>query len=165
VGDKDLLEVQGLEEVAILSLADMLERISEDEERESAFARARKRGRIRAAEILNGSEMLSAEEMAERLSISRVTVSSRRQRNELLGLDGGKRGFRFPDWQIDHEGNAIEALPRLLELLGPSPWDVYRFLTQRHDALGGSTAKDALLRGQADRVTDAAESLARGDFS
>lgn len=139
--------------------------LSETEEREQAFARARERGRIRAVEILSGGDMLSADDLAERLGISRVTVNARRQRHELLGLDGAKRGFRFPDWQVDDDGNAIEALPRLFELLGPSPWGVYRFLTQRHDVLGGATAKDALQRGQTDRVLDAAESLARGDFS
>ncbi len=139
--------------------------LAEDEERDQAFARARERGRIRAAEILSADDMLSADHMAERLGVSRVTVNARRQRHELLGLDGAKRGFRFPDWQVDEDGNAIEALPRLFELLGPSPWGVYRFLTQRHDVLGGATAKDALQRGQTDKVLDAAESLARGDFS
>ncbi|MBJ7439484.1 MAG: hypothetical protein JHD35_10730 [Sphingopyxis sp.] len=139
--------------------------LSDEEEREQAFARARERGRIRAADILSGDDMLSADAMAERLGVSRVTVNARRQRHELLGLDAAKRGFRFPDWQVDDDGNAIEVLPRLFELLGPSPWGVYRFLTQRHDVLNGATAKDALLRGQAEKVLDAAESLARGDFA
>jgi len=139
--------------------------LSEEEEREDAFARARERGRIRAAEILSGEDMLTADEMAERLGVSRVTVNARRQRHELLGLDGAKRGFRFPDWQVDDDGNAIGVLPRLFEVLGPSPWGVYRFLTQRHNALGGATAKVALQRGQAEKVLDAAESIARGDFS
>lgn len=139
--------------------------LSKEEERESAFARARERGRIRAAEILSDDDMLTADELADRLGVSRVTVNARRQRHELLGLDGAKRGFRFPDWQVDDDGNPIAELPRLFELLGPSPWSVYRFLTQRHDVLGGATAKDALQRGQAERVIDAAESVARGDFS
>lgn len=139
--------------------------LSEEEEREQAFARARERGRIRAADILSRDDMLSADDMAARLGVSRVTVNARRQRHELLGLDGAKRGFRFPDWQVNDDGNAIAALPRLFELLGPSPWGVYRFLTQRHDVLGGATARDALQRGQVDKVLDAAESLARGDFS
>jgi hypothetical protein len=138
---------------------------SEDDAREAAFAAARARGRIRAAEILDRAEMLSADEMADRLGVSRVTVNARRQRHELLGLDGAKRGFRFPDWQVDDDGRPIEVLPRLFELLGPSPWTVYRFLTQRHDVLNGATAKDALRRGHAEKVLDAAESLARGDFS
>ncbi|MGV7120363.1 hypothetical protein [Sphingopyxis sp. 550A] len=161
-----VIDAKGNPEIAPLPQEDATAApLSEEDEREQAFARARDRGRIRAAEILSGDDMLSADDMAERLGVSRVTVNARRQRHELLGLDGAKRGFRFPDWQVDDDGNAIEALPRLFELLGPSPWGVYRFLTQRHDVLGGATARDALLRGQADKVLDAAESLARGDFS
>lgn len=83
----------------------------------------------------------------------------------MLGLDGGKHGYRFPEWQIDDDGNVLGALPRLFELLGPSPWGVYRFLIQRHDVLNGATVKDVLRRGQVERVLDVAESLARGDFS
>lgn len=137
----------------------------DEADRDAAFAAARARGRIRAAEVLGRSDMLSADQMAERLGISRMTVNARRQRHELLGLDGAKRGFRFPEWQVDEDGRPIASMPRLFELLGPSPWGVYRFLTQRHDALGGATGMDALRRGQTDKVLDAAESLARGDFS
>ena len=71
--------------------------VSGEEEREQSFARARERGRIRAAEILSRDDMLSADEMAARLGISRVTVNARRQHHELLGLVGAKRRFCFPD--------------------------------------------------------------------
>lgn len=130
-----------------------------------ALGRARDRGRIRAAQILDAPEMLSADTFAERLGVSRMTVNSRRLRNELLGLDGAKRGFRFPDWQVDEDGKAFDAMPRLFELLGPSPWTVYRFLVQRHNVLDGESAKDALRRGDSQAVLDAAESIARGDFA
>lgn len=161
-----MIDPQGNPEIMPLAQTEVAATpLSEEEAREQAFARARERGRIRAAEILSGAGMLTADAMAERLGVSRVTVNARRQRHELLGLDGAKRGFRFPDWQVDEDGNAIQVLPRLFELLGPSPWGVYRFLTQRHDALNGETARDALQRGQAEKVLDAAESLARGDFS
>lgn len=138
---------------------------SEGSARDRAFADARARGRIVAADILSRDDMLSADQMADRLGISRVTVNARRQRHELLGLDGAKRGFRFPDWQVDDDGKPIDVMPQLFELLGPSPWGVYRFLTQRHDALGGQTAMDALQRAGAKPVLDAAESLGRGDFA
>lgn len=133
--------------------------------REQAFIRARGRGRIRAVQILDQDDMLTADGLAERLGVSRETVSTRLQKYELLGLDGGKRGYRFPEWQIDDGGNVFEALPRRFELLGPSPWGVYRFLIQRHNVLGGATVKGVLRHGQVERVLNAAESLARGDFS
>lgn len=139
--------------------------LSEAAQTERSFAAARARGRVRAVEILDQEDMLTADEFARRLGVSRVTVNARRQKHEFLGLDGAKRGYRFPAWQVDDEGKAYEALPRLFELLGPNPWGVYRFLTQRHNVLGGTAAKDALRRGQTKAVIDAAESLARGDFS
>jgi HTH domain len=132
---------------------------------EAAIQAARERGRLRSAQILDQDDMLTAEEFAERLGVSRMTVNARRQKHELLGLNGAKRGFRFPAWQVDDDGKALDVLPKLFDLLGDSPWGVYRFLTQRHAALEGLSAKDALNRGQTTQVLQVAESLAHGDFA
>jgi DNA-binding transcriptional ArsR family regulator len=137
----------------------------EDERLEAALAAARERGRLRSAEILDQDDMLTAEQFAERLGVSRMTVNARRQKHELLGLDGAKRGFRFPAWQVDDDGKAFDALPQLFDLLGENAWTVYRFLTQRHAALEGIPAKDALRQGKTPQVLQAAESLAQGDFA
>ena len=126
---------------------------------------ARERGRVRSAQILDQSDMLTAEAFAGRLGVSRMTVNARRQKHELLGLDGAKRGFRFPAWQVDEDGKAFDVLPKLFDLLGDNPWTVYRFLIQRHAALEGVTAKDALHQGKMAQVLQAAESLAQGDFA
>lgn len=136
-----------------------------DGDLEAALEAARERGRLRSAEILNQSDMLTAEAFAGRLGVSRMTVNARRQKHELLGLDGAKRGFRFPAWQVDEDGKAFDMLPKLFDLLGDNPWTVYRFLTQRHATLGGVSAKDALHQGKVTRVLRAAESLAQGDFA
>ena len=160
------IEPDGTSEITGLDLEEIEVAAEETaDERDRAFAAARARGRTRAAEILSRDDMLSADEMAERLGISRVTVNARRQRNELLGLEGSRRGFRFPEWQVDDDGAPIQIMPRLFELLGPTPWGVYRFLTERQDALNGATALDVLRRGEGDRVLDAAEGVARGDFT
>ena len=139
--------------------------IAKDDRLDAALKAARERGRLRAAEILDQDDMLTAEEFAARLGVSRVTVNARRQKHELLGLDGAKRGFRFPTWQVDEDGKPLDALPKLFELLGDSPWGVYRFLTQRHSVLDGASAKDALTCGRTAQVLEAAESLAQGDFA
>jgi hypothetical protein len=138
---------------------------AEDMRLKGALDAARERGRLRSAEILDQSDMLTAEAFAGRLGVSRMTVNARRQKRELLGLDGAKRGFRFPAWQVDEHGKAFEVLPKLFDLLGNNPWTVYRFLTQRHAALEGVSAKDALRQGKAALVLQAAESLAQGDFA
>jgi hypothetical protein len=132
---------------------------------EAALDAARERGRVRSAQILDQSDMLTAEAFAERLGVSRMTVNARRQKHELLALDGAKRGFRFPAWQVDEDGKAYDVLPKLFDLLGGNSWAVYRFLTQRHAALEGVAAKDALHQGKAMQVLQAAESLAQGDFA
>jgi hypothetical protein len=132
---------------------------------EAALDAARERGRVRSAQILDQSDMLTAEAFAGRLGVSRMTVNARRQKHELLGLDGAKRGFRFPAWQVDEDGKAYDVLPKLFDLLGGNPWTVYRFLTQRHAALEGVAAKDALHQGKVTQVLQAAESLAQGDFA
>jgi hypothetical protein len=138
---------------------------ADDDELERALDAARERGRLRAAEILSGEDMLSADDFAELLGVSRVTVNAKRQKHEVLALDGAKRGFRFPAWQIDENGKPFGAMPKLFEHLGDSPWAVYRFLVQRHPALGGVRGVDALRRGRAAEAISTAESIARGDFS
>lgn len=161
-----MIDAAGNPEIAPLPKAEPIEQtMSEDDRLDAALQAARERGRLRSAEILDQDDMLTADEFAERLGVSRVTVNARRQKHELLGLDGAKRGFRFPAWQVDQDGKPLDALPKLFELLGESPWGVYRFLTQRHSVLDGESAKDALTRGRTTQVLQAAESLAQGDFA
>lgn len=138
---------------------------ADEDDLDRALDAARDRGRLRAAAVLSGEEMLSAEEFAELLGVSRVTVNAKRQKHEVLALEGAKRGFRFPAWQIDENGKPFEVLPKLFELLGDSPWTVYRFLVQRHAELDGASAQDYLRRGRGDQVVETAESVARGAFA
>jgi hypothetical protein len=138
---------------------------TEDERLEASLEAARARGRLLSAQILDQTDMLTAEQFAERLGVSRMTVNARRQKHELLGLDGAKRGFRFPAWQVDDDGKSFDVLPKLFDLLGSNAWTVYRFLTQRHAALDGSSAKDALRQGKKTQVLLAAESLAQAAFA
>jgi hypothetical protein len=131
-------------------------------ELQQALAAARERGRLRAAEILGAEDMLSADAFAEALGTSRVTVNTKRQKGQVLGLDGVKRGFRFPLWQLDDEGRPYVELPILHERLGGA-WALYRFLVQPHGELDGLTGREALERGMGKAVLTAAESVAR-DF-
>jgi DNA-binding CsgD family transcriptional regulator len=128
-----------------------------------ALDAARARGRAVAARIVSGPDMVSADDLAQRLGVSRMTVNTKRQKGQLLGLTGTKRGFRFPLWQLDRDGVPRPELPGLHKTLG-SAWAVYRFLEQPHGALGGVTGRDALDRGMTAAVMTLAESIARGDF-
>lgn len=130
-----------------------------------ALDAARDRGRLRAAELLSGETTLDAAAFADLLGVSSATVEAKRERREVLALENASGSFRFPAWQIDQEGKPFAILPKLFELLGDSPWAVYRFLIQRHAALGGASARDTLMRGRAEQVVEAAEGLAHGTFA
>jgi hypothetical protein len=130
----------------------------------AALDEARARGKVRAAAILAGDDMLSADQFAALLGISRMTVNTKRQNHQVLGLDGAKRGFRFPAWQVGEDGKPFAALPRLFERLGGGPWSVYRFLIQSHPELDGMTGREALRRGKADEALSVADSIADGAF-
>lgn len=134
-----------------------------DEELSAALAAARERGRRRVAEILGDDDMLSADAFSDLLGVSRVTVNTKRQSGQVLGLDGAKRGFRFPVWQLDDDGRPYAALPKLHEILAGA-WAVYRFLVSPHGAFDGRTGLDALKRRRDADAIAAAESVARGDF-
>jgi hypothetical protein len=88
-----------------------------------------------------------------------MTVNTKRRNHQLLGLEGAKRGYRFPQWQIGADGKPFEALPALFDRLGGSPWAVYRFLVQRHAELGGLTGREALAKGRSAQTIEAAESV------
>ncbi len=130
-----------------------------------ALARALQRGERRAAEILDGPEMLSSDAVAARLGVSRETVNRMRQRGELLGLERARRGVRYPDWQLSVPDQLpFPAMPDLFRVLG-EPWSVYRFLLQQHPELGGRRAFDVLLAGDTAGVIALAESITGGVFS
>ena len=74
------------------------------------------------------------------IGTSRVTVNAKRQNHQILGLDGAKRGYRFPAWQLDENGKPFAALPDLFDRLGDSPWAVYRFLVETVRKVGGQAA-------------------------
>jgi hypothetical protein len=133
-----------------------------DPELAAALTAARERGRLAVARIVAGPDMLNADAMADRLGVSRMTVNTWRDKGVLLGLAGPKRGFRFPDWQLDDAGRPYAELATLHDLLG-DPWAVYRFLVQPHGELDGATGLQALQDGRGSAALVAAESIGR-DF-
>ncbi len=132
---------------------------------DTALAAARQRGSARVSEILNGADMLSADAFADEIGATRETVHKKRRRHEVLGLEGPKRGVRFPKWQLSDSGELIPSLPQLFDVLGDHPWGIYRFLLEEHGELDGSTGLQALRAGRIADVIVAAESIGKGAFS
>jgi hypothetical protein len=126
---------------------------------------ARRRGGKTLARILSGPDMLTGAEFAALLGMTRMAIHKKRKRDELLGLEGAKRGIRYPRWQLDAEGQPVRGLSSVLDLFGDNAWGAYRFLTQYHSGLGKRTAIEALQAGQARRVVEAAQTVLAGDFS
>ncbi|MBA3811312.1 MAG: XRE family transcriptional regulator [Caulobacteraceae bacterium] len=159
------VEPRGIPNITPLEPAAPKPEIAGTDDLDRALGAARARGRTRVAEILSGEDMFSAERFADLIGTSRVTVNTKRKNNQVLGLEGAKRGYRFPEWQISHDGKPFAALPELFERLGDGPWAVYRFLVQRHPELNGLTGRDALRRGKAAQALEVAESISRGTFA
>jgi hypothetical protein len=133
-------------------------------ELDEAMSKARARGDVAAAKILNGPDMLSADEFATEIGMTRAGLHKMRARHEVLGLEGPKRGIRFPRWQLV-DGHLLPGLKQVFEVLSGGPWTVYRFLQQKHPELGGTSALDALKRGQVEAVRQLAEGIGHGAFS
>lgn len=132
---------------------------------DEALREAKVRGAKRAAEILVAPDMLSGDQFAAAIGATRETVHQKRRRREVLGLEGAKRGVRFPEWQVGADGGLLPGLPALFEALGDRPWAVYRFLLQHHPELDGATGLDALRRSEVDRVLATAQNIGAGVFA
>jgi hypothetical protein len=131
---------------------------------ETALSEARTRGDVATAKILSSPDMLSADEFAAEIGMTRAGLHKVRARHEVLGLEGAKRGIRFPRWQLV-DGHLLPGLKQIFEVLSDGPWTVYRFLQQKHPELGGASALDALKRGQVEAVRQLAEAIGHGAFS
>ena len=134
-------------------------------ELEAALGDAGDRGRHAVAEILAGSDMLSADAFAAHLKTTRETVNSRRKAHQLLALQGATRGYRYPVWQVGADGRPFRSLPELFDILDGDAWGVYRLLAQHHAELDGLTGWEALGRKQDEAVLETARGIAQGTFA
>lgn len=138
---------------------------SEDDVLEAALARAEARGADLVAKLFSSDEMVSADAFGALIGASRETVHQKRRRGEVLGLEGSKRGVRFPTWQLVDGHRLLPGLPAVFERFDREPWAVYRFLVQSHPELGGQSGLAALKAGRLQQALEAADSIASGAFA
>lgn len=129
-----------------------------------ALNAARQRGEAIKKDLLADTKMLSTGAMAERLGVSEEVIQSRRQRHEILALEFATHSIRYPAWQITDDQRVVPGIARIFQVLGEDPFRVFRFLEQRHAALGGCRAIDVLRHGRVEAVVAAAGSMAIGAF-
>lgn len=99
-----------------------------------AVSRAQARSRETAASILEQSDMLTGENIAQRMGMSRQAVHKAAIANKLLALEGAKRGLRYPEWQLDDTGVRCKGLQEVLDLVG-NGWEAWRFLAASGDGV------------------------------
>jgi hypothetical protein len=121
------------------------------------LAPARLRG-LRARDELLSAEggTLSAAEVSQLLGISRQAVNKRRDARKLIGVEVGRRGFRYPAWQFV-AGDTITGLEEVLAALGDTPpLSAMRFFLSGSHRLEGKRPLDLLRRKSVAPVLTAA---------
>jgi hypothetical protein len=84
--------------------------------------------------------------MAKALRITRQAVDKRRRERKLLGVELGKKGFRYPGWQI-----ALRHLEEVLQALGDRDnWEQIAFFLNPSAFLGDRTPLEVLQEGKHD---------------
>jgi hypothetical protein len=121
--------------------------------RETPLLRARLRG-IRAKQRLLHAEggVVTGQEFADLVGISRQAVDKRRRSGTLIGLSLGKKGYLYPVWQADIDG----LKPVLAELREYGPWTQAIFMLTPNSWLGGETPLTMLRQGETQAVATAA---------
>lgn len=133
-----------------------IETAEQRQDLDQVLSDARARGSELIGAVVQQPDMLSAEDMARHMGTTRDTVNRRRKDGRLLGLEGAKRGYRYPAWQLDDSGRPFEVLPKLLEAAG-DPWAAYRALTELHPEMGNISGIDAIRQGRASELVELVE--------
>jgi hypothetical protein len=120
------------------------------------LAEARLRGAGQRDRLFARVEMLTVEQVARLLGLTRQGVDLRRRKGRLIGLERGRRGYLYPAWQFV-DGQVVPGFEEVLAALASSgPWLACRFFMQREPRLGGRRPIDALRAGRLEAVKAAA---------
>ncbi len=100
-----------------------------------------------------------AETVARHLHLTRQGVNRRRRAGALLGIDVGRRGYRYPAWQFDR-GGTLPGLEAVLQTLQQhDPWMQLIFMVSANARLGSRTPLEALRSGEREEVIVAARAF------
>lgn len=101
---------------------------------------------------ISAADMLTTEEAAELVGVSRVTINAWIKQNRCIGISNLRRGFKLPKWQF--EPQVFELIQPLSEALGTmDSWSLLAFLESSQEALDRRTPLVALAQGEsAERI-------------
>jgi hypothetical protein len=115
----------------------------------------RERERLLAAE----GGTWDAETVARYLHMTRQGVNRRRRAGALLGIDVGRRGYRYPAWQFER-GGTLSGLEAVLQTLQQhDPWMQLIFMVSANARLGNRTPLEALRSGEREEMISAARAF------
>lgn len=111
-----------------------------------------KRRKLFQSEI---AEALPPSEVAQDYLVSsRQTVNNYRRTNKLFGIKRGRQ-FVYPRWQFGEDGQPVEGLETVLEILAalkPTPKELLSLLIRKRRFMGGKSIRDLLMDN---RIEDA----------
>lgn len=140
--------------LAALSVPEAFEALAE-RAAEVQAARARGLG-MRARLLEEEGGLLSGEQAAARLGVSRQAVDKRRRAGTLLAIERPSRGLGYPAWQFPDDGR-LPGLSETLRALGDEPPIAkQRFFLSGNHRLGEARPLDLLRAGRVAEVVQAA---------
>ena len=115
-------------------------------------------------QVIDLAKTLSSDEIAEKLNATRETINAWRKSGKLLGVEGAKRGVRYP---LDQLGANYAPLPieDIIRELNGDHWAAWRFLAGPIHELGGRTGFELLRAGKLKELMSVLEGRAYGAFS
>lgn len=127
---------------------------------EDPFAAARLRGiQNRQRMLAMEGGVLSADQAAQELNLTRQAVDKRRKANRLLALPMGRRGFAYPAWQFGR-GGTLPGFERVMAAFDePNPWMRAVFFLSPNPRCGEKLPIHALRRGRIDDVIRGAQAF------
>ena len=109
--------------------------------------------------------LLTSDELAVRIGFkTRQSVHDWRRKGKIVGWRGAKRGYVFPEGQLDKRGRPIDGLDRVVPYFGDG-YAAWFWLTAPRPSLNGETPITLMKRGRIDDVIDAAKGDRQGDFA
>ena len=112
--------------------------------------------RLRIVGRLAGGAVLSIAALTAGTGVTRQAIDNRRKRGNLLAVQLGRRGYRYPAWQFTPDG-VLPGLSQTLRALGDqSAWIQLSFLLNENAWLNGRRPLDLLRQGEIAPVIDAA---------
>jgi hypothetical protein len=149
----------GTDLLAVVRLFEQPEAI-ETLKQSDPLAPARLRGieaREKLIDLAGGT--LSGEEVARALGLTRQAVDKRRRSRRLFAISLGKRGHRYPAFQLT-DGRPLPGLDAVLAALrGHDAWTQLAFFVNGRPDLNGRSPIDALRRGDVHAVLRAAATV------